>query len=152
MNSANPRRANKVPASKTEKIAAAILLPLLLLGLWFVWNSTHDSRVAEINALLQADAEIAAYPYRFRVVALRDHTAVVTSPRNAQSSILRALKIIEPELNLTNPDSPEVIAAQKRLASVQKKAKRIVLSQPDIERIDWRLDRNWLRLHGVQPD
>ncbi len=144
------RQGASVPASRSEKIAAAILTPLLVIGLWFAWNATHHSRVAEINRLLQADPLIAAYPYRFRIVELHDHTAVVTSPRNAQSSILRALKIIEPKLDLSNPDSPEVIAAQKRLASVQKKTKRIVLSQPDVENIEWRLDRNWLRLHGVE--
>ena len=142
----------KIESSKKEKWAAFIMLPLLLLGLWLAWSATHDSRVAELNDMLGKNAELSEYPYEFRVFELNDGVATMSSPRSPQSSVLQALKIIEPSLSVANANKPEVIAAQKKLAKLQFKAKDLVLSQPDVSAVEWRLDRAWLLSNGAILD
>ncbi|MGV6859136.1 MAG: hypothetical protein ACWA5X_09195 [bacterium] len=145
----SPEGAPRLASSKTEKLAAWILLPLLLVGVWFGWNATHDPRVAQLNEVLQADEALAAYPYKFHVFELNDGIATMSSPRSPESSVLQALKIISPDLSVADPNRPDVIAAQKKLAHLQTHAKKLVLSQPDITSVEWRLDRGWLKAHGA---
>ena len=65
-------------------------------------------------------------------------------------SVLRFLEIIRPDLNVDQPDSPPVIAAQKELARVQYRAREIVMSHPQIDDVRWQLDRQWYLRHGVE--
>jgi hypothetical protein len=43
-----------------------------------------------------------------------------------------------------------MIAAQQELIEHQKRAQTLMLGEPDVERVDWRLDVRWLADHGVQ--
>ncbi|OAD20762.1 conserved hypothetical protein, secreted [Candidatus Thiomargarita nelsonii] len=126
-----------------------ISLAIALLAYW-AWN--YDPRVSELNDLLSQDSELSNYPYQFKVIELDEGTAVMSSPRSAQVSVLKFLSIIKPELHRKNSDSPEVIAAQKELAHHQQKAKKMVLSQPDVKQIRWELDKGWFAGYGIYVD
>lgn len=132
-----------------EKKLAYVVIPLLIIGLVVTWFMVNSPRVSELNQMLAANTELAAYPYSFRVLSLDGDTAVMTSPRSAQSSVLQALKIIKPDMSVADPNSAPVIAAQKELAELQFKAKDLVLAQPDINDVRWELDKNWLLANGA---
>lgn len=126
-----------------------VSLAIAILAYW-AWN--YDPRVSELNDLLSQETELSSYPYQFKVIELHKGTAVMSSPRSPQMSVLKFLSIIKPELPRKNPDSPEVIAAQKELAHHQQKAKKMVLSQPDVNQIRWELDKGWFAGYGIYVD
>lgn len=113
------------------------------------WVSTWSPRVGELNALLAEDPALAGYPYRFRVVALEDGVATLTTPRSFEMPAVRFLGILHPRLKGRSSDDPEVVAAQKRLAEHQGRARKLVLAEADVNRVRWRLDRDWYADHGV---
>jgi Cu/Ag efflux protein CusF len=76
----------------------------------------------------------------------------MSSPRSAQVSVLKFLSIVKPELRNMDSDSPEVIAAQKELAKLQSKAKKIILMQADVNQVVWRIDKSWFASYGVYLD
>lgn len=116
-------------------------------ALWWLVNA--DSRVAELNALLAADPEIAQYPYPFRVLSLEDGVADMSSPRSARLSAVQGLRAMFPELRRSSAVSPEMMAAQETLAAVQSRAADLVAEQPDVTRVRWVLDESWLAGQGI---
>ncbi len=42
------------------------------------------------------------------------------------------------------------IAAQKKLAGIQGRVRKLVEAEPDIERVSWRVDTDWFAAHGVK--
>ena len=46
--------------------------------------------------------------------------------------------------------SPAAIAAQKKLADIQRRVRKLLEAESDIERVSWRVDADWLAAHGVQ--
>jgi hypothetical protein len=127
-------------------VLAGIVIALLVWWLSSVWQP----RVWEINGFLEEDATLAEYPYAFRLRSLDDGVATLWSPRNFQVPAIRFLGVIHPELAGLGQDDPKVVAAQQDLIEHQKHAQALVLSQPDVERVDWALDVQWLADHGVQ--
>ncbi len=113
------------------------------------WAASYDPRVAQLNELLAKDPLVASYPYPFRVESLHQGVAEVSAPRSPQVSILRFLAVIRPELGHKDPDDPEVIAAQKAMARVQKHLRKRLLAQPDVKRVRWVFDRDWYARHGI---
>jgi len=124
----------------------------LALVAFVLWLSSLDFRVSEINELLEADAELAAYPFPFRVISLEDGVAQVSSPRSAQLSAIQSLRVMFPALQQQDAVSDEMMAAQEALARVQSHAAKLVKSQEDVSRIRWVLDKQWLAGHGVYVD
>ena len=120
----------------------------LLVGLIW-WLVNLDSRAAELNDLLEADAELAAYPYKFRVLSLKQGIAEISSPRSAQMSAVQGLRVMFPELKTVSVDSGQMTEAQSRLAQVQSRAAKLVSEQQDVERVKWVLDERWLANHGI---
>ena len=131
------------------KIYAGFLLTLAL-GALIWWAASYDPRVGQLNELLEKDPLVASYPYPFRVKSLEKGVAAVGAPRSPQVSILRFLAVIRPELSHEDPDAPEVIAAQKAMARVQKHLRKLLLAQPDVKRVRWVFDRDWYANHGIQ--
>lgn len=127
------------------------LAGLAILGL-FGWLSSLDFRVSEINDLLEADAELLAYPYPFRVLSLDKGVAQVSSPRSAKLSAIQSLRVMYPALQQSSAVSDEMMAAQQELARVQSYAAEIVKSQEDVNAVRWVLDERWLANHGVRVD
>ncbi len=127
------------------------ILAVLVIGLlaWFLYESPD---VSKLNALLSDDKELAAYPYRFRVVKLESGVATMSSPRSSDFPAYRALVILYPELTGLSPDSPTMVDAQREMARVQGMAKKTVAGSGDVDRVIWLLDESWLRSNGVYPD
>lgn len=125
------------------------LIGLALVGLIW-WLSSLDFRAGEINDILAADSDIAAYPYPFRVISVTKGVAKVSSPRSAELSALQSLRAMFPELKTSDPMSDEVMAAQKELARVQSHAAKLIKRQDDVVTISWVLDTQWLSEHGIQ--
>lgn len=126
-------------------VLAAISLAILV-----AWLLTLDPRVWEINDRLEQDPEISAYPFPFRVLEIGYGVASIASPRSPQVSVMRFLGIVDPGLRNADPDSPTAIAAQKELADIQGRVRKLVEAEPDIERVSWRVDADWFAAHGVQ--
>jgi hypothetical protein len=122
------------------------VIAAVLLG-W--WLSTLNPRVWELNDILEADAQLAAYPYPFRVVTLEDGVATLGSPRSFEVPVLRFIAIARPDLAGKPQDHPEVMAAQEDLVRHQKRAAALVEAQPDVDRIRWILDRDWYAERGI---
>jgi hypothetical protein len=100
--------------------------------------------------MLEEDPTLAEYPYPFRLRSLDDGVATLWSPRNFQVPAIQFLAIVHPGLAGLAQDDPKVMAAQQKLIEHQKHAQALVLSLPDVERVDWVLDTQWLASHGVQ--
>jgi hypothetical protein len=122
-------------------IAAAVLVT------WAV--SAWNPGAARLNEVLAADAELAAYPYSFRVVAFEDGVATLGSPRSFDVPVIRFLGVLDPDLAGKAQDDPDVVAAQDRLAYHQKRAQALVAAQPGVEQVRWALDRDWYRERGI---
>ncbi len=126
----------------------AILGGIVLLGVAW-WLASGDSRVDELNELLRTDRELADYPYTFRVLALENGVASVSSPRSSQLSAVQGLRVMYPELREVSIQSDSMMAAQEQLGQVQSRAARIVSSEADVQRVHWVLDERWLATHGI---
>jgi len=122
----------------------------LILIVFLGWVLYEDPAVADLNALLEQDNEVAAYPYRFRVLAVHEGVATMGSPRSSEFPVQRALGILFPALANRAQDDPDLMHAQQGLAEVQKRAMAIVLESGKVRRVRWELDRDWLGRRGVQ--
>lgn len=130
------------------KIYTAVLAGLLLTGL-LGWLLTHDRRLGEIDEMLYQDPEIAAYPYRFRVLEIRGTTAIVSTPRSASMPAVKFLALIKPGLIHKSEQDPEVMEAQQELATLQGKVRKQILRRDDIDAVSWRLDKRWYAEKGI---
>lgn len=124
------------------------LILVLALGLWI--KSVWQPRVWELNALLESDPTLMDYPYQFRLRALQDGVAILSTPRNQAVPAYRFLQIIHPKLAGKDQNDPAMVEAQQGLIEHQKRAQVLMLGQPDVERVDWELDVKWLADHGVR--
>ena len=122
------------------------VITLIVLGLWL---ASLDFRAMALNDLLEDDAQLAAYPYRFQVVAVEGDTAVITSPRSPEVPAVHFLAVLHPALAGKNPNDPALVAAEQELAAHQGRARELILAEPDIDTVRWRLDRAWYAERGV---
>ncbi|MGA7981215.1 MAG: hypothetical protein WCA32_13460 [Chromatiaceae bacterium] len=128
----------------------SIALGLALVALVALWvGSNWNPRVWELNDLLETDTSLSSYPYQFRVIALDNGIATLSTPRSFDVPAIRFLAIIHPELAGADPDDRRMVAAQQDLADHQKQAQALIARQPDVKAVRWRLDTEWLADHGV---
>jgi hypothetical protein len=127
----------------------ALIVAALLLGLGLLWFLKQDPALNQLNATLKADPALQAYPYAFHTLKIENGVATLTTPRSPEVSVLQFLKIAQPQLDTSNPDSPEMIAAQKALSSVQEKAAKLAKAQAGITAVEWEIDRSWYASHGL---
>jgi hypothetical protein len=127
----------------------SIVLGLIALALIGWWISTLNPRVWEINDMLEADPQLAEYPYPFRVLSLENGVARISSPRSFDVPALTFLAVIRPDLARKPQDDPAVMAAQADLATHQKLAGKRVRDEADVKQIRWVLDRDWYAERGV---
>lgn len=130
------------------KIYAAILAGICL-SIFIAWLLTLDFRIGEINTLLQQDPQITSYPYRFRALEIKGKTAVISSPRSSAMPAVKFLALIKPGLKNVSEQDPIMISAQKELAAIQSKVRKLVLSREDIDRVNWRIDKEWYAERGI---
>ena len=127
----------------------ALIVFAIFIAVALLWFAKQDPALNHLNSVLKADQELMAYPYQFRAMKLDNGIATLTTPRSAQVSVLQFFKIAFPTLDTNNPDTPQMIAAQKQLAQIQEKAAKLVKAQPGISEIEWEIDRAWYSSHGV---
>ncbi len=132
----------------SNKTQGLIILALVL-GLALLWFVRQDPAFNNLNGVLKTDTELAAYPYQIRVLKLENGVATLSSPRSAQVSVLQFFNIAFPNLDTSNPDTPEMIAAQKKLAHLQEKAAELTKEQPGIQEVQWEIDKSWYASHGL---
>ena len=129
---------------------------LIIIGILFAiaiaWFAKQNPQLNNYNAVLQADTELQAYPYQVRVLHTENGVVTLSSPRSPQVSVLHFFNIAFPNLDTNNPDSPDMIAAQKQLAHIQEKAFKLVKSQPDVKEVQWEIDRSWYESHGLKVE
>lgn len=124
-----------------------VMVVIALVVTWIVAN--WDPGAARLNGRLENDAEVAAYPYPFRAESLKDGVAVLKSPRSFDVPVARFLAVVDPHLAGKDPDDPAMVAAQARLAAVQKRAQAIVEADPQVRSVRWTLDRAWYAERGI---
>ena len=130
------------------KIYAGVLGAILLAGV-IAWLLSLDSRLGEIEEMLAQDPDLAAYPYQFKALQIQGKTAVMSTPRSTSLPAVRFLGMIKPNLANKSEQDPEVIAAQKELGELQSKVRKLVTSREDIDKLRWRLDRDWYASRGI---
>ncbi len=116
-----------------------------------VWALYEDPQVSEINDLLEQDKVVSSYPYKFHLLRLKNGVAVITTPRNSEFPVFKALGILYPHLANREQDNPDLMEAQQQMAEVQKRVKRIVMETGKVKQVRWELDREWLANHGIMP-
>ena len=126
-----------------------IFLGLIAKPLLGWWLSSWNPRVNEINDMLEADPQLSAYPYPFRVISLENEVAQLSTPRSFEMPVIRFLAVIRPGLRSKSQDHPDIVAAQTELVTHQKRAERLVRDQPDVTSVRWNLDREWYLDHGI---
>lgn len=124
------------------------LVAIMLIVAGGFWLS-QDGRLAQINDRLAADTQLGDYPFRFRVLALDNGVATLTSPRSAQVPAMRFLRTAYPELARTAVDHPDMMAAQDVLAATQSRAAELVEREADVTSIRWVIDERWYNERGV---
>jgi len=133
--------------SRGLKIYAGVLAAAVIVTTWSLVHT--PARTREINAKLAADAVLSAYPYRFRVLELDGTTAVMTTPRSPAAPVINMIGAIHPELAGVSETDPAFQKAQSTLAEHQSRARELVLAEPDVGAVTWRLDEPWLNAHGI---
>ncbi|WML90889.1 hypothetical protein [Thiothrix lacustris] len=126
-----------------------LIVAALFLGLGLLWFLKQDPALNHLNTTLQADSELQSYPYQFRALKVENGVATLTTPRSPEVSVLQFLKIAQPKLDTSNPDSPTMIAAQKALSRIQEKAGKLAKAQEGITEVQWEIDRSWYASHGL---
>ncbi len=110
----------------------------------------EPSEVRALNAVLKQDDKLNSYPYRFRVLAVNNGVAVMTSPRSADVPVPVIIKVIDPSLQNVSVSEERFFEAQQTLADLQAYAREQVMAQEGISRVIWKLDEEWLLSHGVK--
>lgn len=130
------------------KIYTAALL-LLVGAILFNWLWVPGN-VRTLNQQLAGDAYLAAYPYQFRVLSIEGSTATVSTPRSALVPVPLMIHAVAPQLGNFSLSDEAYLTAQQELADHQSHAAQVILADDAIQRIDWQLDRAWLKANGVQ--
>jgi len=131
------------------KIYAAVL-GALVLGLVFL-TLYEPPQVSRLNDRLEADEQVGNFPYAFRVLRIGNGVAVMSTPRSSAVPVARVLDKIFPGVGNSAPNSPLFQEMQKKLATVQARASKLVTEDPEIKGVQWELDRDWLMQHGINP-
>jgi hypothetical protein len=113
------------------------------------WLLTLDRRVGEIDDMLQQDPQIASYPYPFRALEIKGKTAVMSTPRSSTMPAVKFIGLINPQLKNLSEQDPKMISAQKELAAVQSKVRKLVSGRDDIDSVNWRIDKEWYAEKGI---
>jgi hypothetical protein len=124
------------------------LAVLVLAGLVW-WLLPGDSELGALNEVLENDPQLSAYDYRFRVLALENGVATLSSPRSAQMSPMQFLRTLHPELAGRDVTDPAFMAAQDELVAMQSRAAELVRARTEVERVRWQLDERWYARHGI---
>lgn len=126
-----------------------IFLGTVLVLILAIWALQWGPAVSNLNKMLEQDKTVSGYPFPFHVMDLENGIATVASPRSPEVSVLKFIGIAFPDLEGVDGNDPQVIEAQKQLAEVQNKVKKLLVAQPDVDSVQWKVDTRWFEKHGV---
>ncbi len=127
---------------------------LMTLGVFLMvgvggYVATRDRQVSRLNRVLRGDIRLAAYPYRFQVLAVDNGVATMSTPRNVHAPGPRFLAMAFPDLTDVPTDDPRMQAAFAELKSIQEYASSLVAADPAIHLVRWQLDEEWYSRRGI---
>ena len=105
--------------------------------------------VWKLNGQLEDNETLAAYPYPYRVLDFRNGVATLSTPHADDAGAARAIRALFPALADAPDDSPRLAEALLEMARMRAIAAEVVISHPDVGRVDWMLDRRWLNDNGI---
>ncbi|MDA8327348.1 MAG: hypothetical protein M0Z83_00055 [Betaproteobacteria bacterium] len=116
---------------------------------WFAFRT--DPKVAALNQAIeqQASPALKAYPYKFRVLSLKHGVAEMSTPRSEAMPVTLMIGTIDPSLAGKDQTDPDFVAAEKQIGALQAEARQIVVSQPGVKQVTWKLDEDWLSEHNI---
>jgi hypothetical protein len=129
------------------KIYAASLM-LLVFSLIIIYGY-EGPKVSALNEQLSNNEVIKSFPYRFKVLRINDRTAVLNSPVSTEMPCGQVIPAMFPEIKGKSLLSDEYQQARIQLAEVQTLIENLVKADPDIDKVSWELDKNWLLQHGI---
>ena len=127
-------------------------LGVICLVIVVTWLANFSLRTNELNKLLRDAPFLADYPYQFRVISFDNGLAEMSTPRSSAMPAIKFLTIIYPDLKDKASQDSLMIEAQKELADRQAHAKKLILQQSDVLRVEWALDRDWYSKHDIYMD
>ncbi len=133
--------------TRGTKIYAFFIASLIsYLAFVFLYESP---KVGELNDQLESIQELKNFPFKFKVIQVKNNIATVTSPRSTQVPVSQILGILFPSVKGRDTQSSDFQKAQKSLAKVQTLVRDTIIADKEIKRVKWKLDENWLLQHGV---
>ncbi|QIK37855.1 hypothetical protein GWK36_07500 [Caldichromatium japonicum] len=130
-------------------IASAAFLVFLIVTLsWH--NDELRPRIWRLNEILEQDPMLASYPYRFRALVFLNGTVTLSSPHALERPLRPFLDRIEPALTGKPDNAPEVQDAERRFRSVEAHAVEMMMNEPDVQTVNWALDRAWYHQNGIE--
>lgn len=136
-----------------KSLLIGVLLALALAAIyWFGFRT--DPKVEALNQAIQQQGsyDLRHYPYPYRVMRMDGTVAVMGSPRSAAMPVVQMIRSIDPSLEGADADNPDFVAAEKKMADLQFEARKIVLAQPGVSSVTFKLDKEWLSDHGISVD
>ncbi|MEY6433128.1 hypothetical protein ABC977_12020 [Thioalkalicoccus limnaeus] len=128
-------------------LIACFVIPLAVI--WVAWGGGLMPRVWQLNQMIKQDPVLAEYPYRFRAVLLASGVATLTRPHDGQVPAILFLEHVEPELATKSPNDPAILAAHDRLREHENRAARVALMHPEVDSVEWVLDRAWFHREKI---
>lgn len=133
----------------TGIIASALFLIFLIVTLsWH--NDEIRPRIWRLNEILAQDPVLSEYPYRFRALLFLNGVVTLTSPHANERPLRPFLDRLDPALVGKPDDAPEVQAAEQRFRAAEARAVQLMLNEPDVQTVDWSLDRAWYHRNGIE--
>ncbi|NCC28768.1 MAG: hypothetical protein EOM22_11655 [Gammaproteobacteria bacterium] len=128
----------------------SLVIGVVVIGALALWiGSAWKPQAWKLDQVLESDAALASYPYRFRVVSIENGVATISTPRSFDMPAYRFLAVIHPNLANKADNDPQMIAAQQELIDHQKRAQGLILAQSQVESVQWELDTQWLAARGI---
>jgi hypothetical protein len=136
-----------LPRLTAGRVAIVVILSIVLL--LALYGKPLAPRIWKLNAMLQDDPVLAAYPYEFRVVIFLNGIATLTRPYTDTSDPRVFLTHINPALAGLRLDDPAMRRAEQALKDQEDRAIGLLLDQPDVESVNWLLDQAWYNRNQV---
>jgi len=129
--------------TRNAMLISTLLLVLLIISL--AWNRDLAPRIWQLNALLEQDPVLINYPYDFKAVLFVNGIVTLTSPHASVAPLEPFLQTVD--VNAKMP--AELAAARARFEQQERHVIALMLAEPDVESVEWSLDRAWYHRHGV---
>ena len=126
------------------------IIVMIVAALFTSWLGWRGMTVINLNQSIQEHAELAEYPYPFRVLRVEGRTAVMSTLRSPRISTNEALRELFPSLRGASEDSREFRQVEREFARLQARASEVVMASPRIDRVRWELDENWYYLNDMK--